>query len=54
VQNTPFWSIGAIKATVLKTAREHTLNCTTTAGKGCFGTHSAHADSNGFASVAGL
>jgi hypothetical protein len=42
-QNSPFRSIGAIKATVLQTARKHILTCTGAATEPSFGAHSAHA-----------
>jgi tetratricopeptide (TPR) repeat protein len=42
------------KGTVLQTALEHALTCTATAARGRFGTHSAHAEPDGFAVIAGL
>jgi hypothetical protein len=49
VQNDPFWStsVGAAEVAALQAAREQALICTATAARGRFGTHSAHAESDG-------
>lgn len=46
VQNSPFWSIGAIKATALQTVREHALTCTATNALADFGTYLAQKPSS--------
>jgi hypothetical protein len=56
VQNRPFCGISTevIKVAALQTAREYGLTCTATAESSRFGTHSAHAELDGFADIAGL
>jgi len=38
---------------VLQTACGYAMTCTDAAERGCFGTHSAHAEPDGFAVIAG-
>ena len=46
-------SIGAVKVAALQTAHKNALTCTAIAEGGCFGTHSALAVLDGFASSLG-
>jgi hypothetical protein len=54
-KNDPFWStrIGTAEVAALRTAHKNALTCTAIAEGGCFGTHSALAVLDGFASSLG-
>lgn len=51
-----FWStsIGTAEVAALQTVRKYPLTCIATAPRRWFGTHSAHAEPDGFAFMAGL